>query len=54
MKQKQTQRCRVVAKEDGEYGRDGLGAWDQHMQTRIDKQQGPTIYNRKLYSVSCD
>ena len=37
--------------------RDGLGVWDQPMQTiiyRIDKQQGPTVQHRELYSMSCD
>ena len=40
----------------GEWGRDGLGVWDQQMQTiiyRIDKQ-GPTVQHRELYSISCD
>ena len=30
----------------GCWGRDGLGVWDQQMQTiiyRMDKQQGPTV-----------
>ena len=37
--------------------RDGLGVWDQHMQTgihRMDKQQGPTVQHREVYSISCD
>ena len=37
--------------------RDGLGVWDQQMQTimyRMDKQQGPTVEHRELYSISCD
>ena len=41
----------------GEWGRDGLGVRDQQMQTiihRMDKQQGPTVQHRKLYSISCD
>ena len=47
----------VVAKGEGEWGRDGLGVWDQQMQTiihRMDKQQGPTVEHRELYSVPCD
>ena len=35
-----------------EAGRDGLGIWDQQMQTsiyRMDKQQGPTVYSTKNY-----
>ena len=38
-------------------GKDGLGVWDQHMQTimyRTDKQQTPTTLHRELYSTSCD
>ena len=38
-------------------GRDGLGVWDQHMQTiicRMDKQQGPTVQHMELYSISYD
>ena len=34
--------------------RDGLGGWDQPMQTvihRIDKQQRPTVQHRELYSI---
>ena len=34
-----------------------LGVSDQQMQTgikRMDKQQGPTVYHRQLYSISCD
>ena len=56
-KQKQTHRHReqtVVAKG---LGREGLGVWDQQMQTsvyRMDKQQGPTVQHREQYSVSYD
>ena len=35
----------------------GLELWDQQMQTiiyRMDKQQGPTVQHRELYSISCD
>ena len=58
-KQKQTHRHReqtVVAKEGGK-GREGLGIWDQQMQTSIygmDKQQDPTVWYRELHSISCD
>ena len=41
----------------GGWGRDGLGVWGQQMQTiiyRMDKQQGPTVQHRKLYSISYD
>ena len=37
--------------------RDKLGVWDQHIQTtiyKIDKQQGPTVQHRELYSMSCN
>ena len=37
--------------------RDKLGVWDQQMQTviyRMDKQQGPTVQHRELYSISYD
>ena len=49
----QTQRADVVVKGVG--GRDGLGVWDQQMQTitcKMKKQQGPTVQHRELYSVS--
>ena len=59
MRQKQTHRhkeqtcgCRGGRR----WGKDGLGAWDQQMQTilyRKDKQ-GPTVQHRELYSISCD
>ena len=38
-------------------GRDKLGVWDQQIHTtidKIDKQQGPTIQHRELYSISCN
>ena len=41
----------------GGWERVALGVWDQHMQTdiyRMDKQQGPTVQHRELYSISCD
>ena len=36
----------------GSWGKDGLGVWDQLLQTiiyRMDKQQGPTVWPRELY-----
>ena len=39
----------------GGWKRKGLGVWDQQLQTiiyRIDKQQGPTVQHRELYSIS--
>ena len=33
----------------------GMGTWDKYMQIiiyRMDKQQGPTVQHRKLYSIS--
>ena len=54
-KQKQTLRHR---KQSYSYqrgrGRDKLGVWDLQIQTtiyKIDKQQGPTVQHRELYSV---
>ena len=41
----------------GGWEMDGLGVWDQQMQTgiyRMDTQQGPTIQPRKQYLISCD
>ena len=36
-------------------GRDKLRVWDQQKQATIYKvnKQGPTVYHRTLYSVSC-
>ena len=45
----------MVAKGQGGWGRDGSGMWDLQMQTiicRIEKQQGPTVPHRDLYSFS--
>ena len=45
----------MVAKVGEEWGKDGLGVWDQWMQTiiyRLNKQQGPMVQHRKLYSIS--
>ena len=55
----QTQRTDLCLPEDGGGSRekDGLGVWGQQMQTiiyRTDKQQGPTVYHRELYSTFCD
>ena len=57
--QKQTyrQREQTCCQGEGGQGREGLGVWNQQMQTivyRIDKQQGPTGENRELYSILCD
>ena len=52
MKQKQAHRHREQTCQGRERGRDGLGVWDQQMQTiarRMDKQQSPTVYYRGLY-----
>ena len=41
----------------GVWERVGVGVWHQQMQTgiyRMDKQQGPTVQRRELYSISCD
>ena len=51
----QTQKTNMVM--EGEAGRDILGDWDQQIQTtiyKIDKQQGPTVQHRELYSISCN
>ena len=47
----------MVAEGEGRWGRDGLGVWDEQTQTityRMDKQKGPTVQHRELYSISCD
>ena len=60
MKQKQTHRHREETggcQGGGVWGKDGLGVWDQQIQTviyRMDNQQGPTVQHRELYSISCD
>ena len=41
----------------GKGGRGKLGVWDWHIHTtmyKIDNQQGPTVWRRELYSVSCN
>ena len=58
-KQKQTHRHREQTRggQGGAWGRDGLGVFDQQMQTikyRMDKQPGPTVQHRELYLVFCD
>ena len=57
-KQKQIHKEQTGGCQGGEgWGRDGLGVWGQRMQTiiyRMDKQQGPTVQHRELYSISCD
>ena len=52
-----TQRIDLCLSRGGGWGKDGLGVWDQQMQTgiyRMDKQQGPTVQHRELQSISCD
>ena len=59
-KQKQTHRHKkqtVVTKKERRWGRDKLGVWDQEVQTtvhKIDKQQGPIVQHRKIYSITCN
>ena len=58
-KQKQTHRFKkqyMVTKGESS-GRDKLGVWDEQIHTtvyKIDEQQGPTVYHRELYSISCN
>ena len=60
MKQKQNQGHREQTggcQGGGDWERVGVGVWVQHMQTdiyRMDKQQGPTVQQRELFSISCD
>ena len=57
-KQKQTHRHRkqTYGYQVGKGGgRDKLGVWDQQIHTtiyKVDKQQGPTVQYRELYSIS--
>ena len=40
-----------LAKEEGDWGRDGMGIWDQQMEPiiyRMDKQD-PTVQHREVY-----
>ena len=57
-KQKQTHRQKInlwLPKGKGER-RDKLGIWKQQIQTsinnKVDRQQGPTVQNIELYSIS--
>ena len=56
MKEKQTHRHREQTCQGGwRWGREGLGVQDYQIQTsiqRMDKQQGPTVQHRELYSIS--
>ena len=60
MKQKQNYRHREQTggcQGEGGWERDRQGVWDQQMQTiiyRTDKQQGPTVQHRELYTISYD
>ena len=58
-KQKQTHKHRkqTYGYQRGKWGRDKLGVWNQQIQTNIyktDKQQGPSVQHRVLYSISCN
>ena len=38
-------------------GRDGVGGWDEQVQTvrhRLDRQRGPAVQHRELRALSCD
>ena len=53
----QTQKTNLWLPKGKGGGRDKLEVWDQQIQTtiyKIDKQQGPTVYHRELYSISCN
>ena len=54
----QTQKTNFwLPKGKGVWERDGGGVWGQQMQTityRMDKQQGPIVQHRELYSISSD
>ena len=57
-KQKQIHRHRkqTYGYQRGKVG-DKLGVWDEDIHTTIyktDKQQGPTVGHRELYSISCN
>ena len=55
-KQKQTHiENKLMITKGGRGRRDKLGVWDEQIHTtiyKIDKQQGPTVWHRELYSVS--
>ena len=47
----------LATKGEREWERDKLQVWNQQKETSIyktDKQQGPTVQNRELYSIPCD
>ena len=51
----QTQKTNLWLPKGKGKGRDKLGVWDQQIQAtiyKIDKQQGPSVQHRELYSVS--
>ena len=53
----QTQKTNLGLQKGKVWERDRLGVWDQQIQTtiyKIDKQQGPTVQHRELFSISCD
>ena len=57
MKQKQTHRHRKQISGcpgGGEMGDGNLGFVYANYYIRMDKQQGPTVQHRELYSSSCD
>ena len=56
-KDSQTQKTTLWLPKGKDGGRDKLGVWDQQIQItiyEIDKQQGPTVQHRELYSISCN
>ena len=60
MKQKQNNKHREQTggcQGGGSWGRDGVGVWGQQMSAficRMDKQQGPAVQHRELYSIFCN
>ena len=60
MKQKQNHRHREQTggcQGGGGWGRAGVGGWGEQSEAiiyRKDKQQGPTVQHRELYSISYD
>ena len=45
----------MVVKGEQGLGKDGVGGWGQQMQAvmyRMDRQKGPTVEHRELYSIS--
>ena len=57
MKQRLTDIENKLRVTKGDSGRDKLGVWYQQIQTtiyKIDKQQGPTVQHRELYSIPCN